>query len=295
MASPNQKRTANKVMMYSNKITVQDPASSKIMDIQIHSEDKKCIISKTLNKELQINLVRAEKQHQNDTLKKHLKSDLGKLDSEEEFRFMEKLADRLFKYSVSMFDDPEEENKILFVEISLDDELSSQLLILNDNGRTDFRRINMETSDANAKQIEKVRNQVAQVQNILVNNVQKTLEERQARLDKLEENADAMSSFSMAFGDKAEQVKHQEQAKARCPCMFFPGMAWLIKKCPCLACVGCCGDSRADAKGQSAEARKREKTKQANENIKKKRVNKNIEKSSGKKQSAPRKQNKKRR
>ena len=79
--------------------------------------------------------------------------------------------------------------------------------------------------------------------------------------------------------------------------MFFPGMQWLITKCPCLACVGCCGDTRADAKGQSAEAKKREKTAQYKDDLKKKSGAKKVEKSSGKtapKSSGKRKQTKKR-
>ena len=162
-------------------------------------------------------------------------------------------------------------------------------MVLNDSGRVDFRRLDMETADFNAKQIEKVRENVQQVQNILVNNVQKKLEERQARLDQLEDNCDAMSTFSEAFADQAKTVKEQEAAQARCPCMFFPGMAWLIKKCPLLACVGCCGESRADAKGVSAEKRKQAKTKQYKEDLKKKQTDKKINQSSPKKSTGKRK------
>ena len=199
MATPVQKRTANKIMMYSNKITIQPENASKIMDIQIHAASKKCIISQSMNKELQIKFVRAEEQQQNDNLKKFLKSDVGEIESEEEFQYMEKLAGRLAKYSGAMFNEGDGESgdeAVIYVEISLDDELSSQLLVLNDNGRFDFRRLNMETSDFNAKQIEKVRENVQQVQNILVNNVKNKLEERQARLDQLEDNCDAMSTVS---------------------------------------------------------------------------------------------------
>lgn len=223
-------RAANKVLLYSAKLTTSGNIS-KIRDIVIHRQKFRTVLTKTYDNMVMIDHHSTSPKSQLKTKKLYSNKTQGLISNQLELETIVKLSQRMLKYA-EVVKTEEVSGEILYVEISADDDQQTRLIILV-NHSLEFRRI-----DLNTVAIEKLKNQIGKVQDVLTDQITKQLEEREMVLSKLQEDCENMSHFASSFADSAKSVKIQEHTKERCACCLF----WFpsCKGC-CLKLSVCCG------------------------------------------------------
>lgn len=117
-----------------------------------------------------------------------------------ELENLEKMAGRLLKYAEAVTT-ANVEGEIVYVEISADDESQTRLIVLV-NHKLEFRRIDLETVE-----IEKVKGKIGVVQDVLADQIMKNLEEREQKLNQLQEDCENMSDWASSFESKASEIQ----------------------------------------------------------------------------------------
>lgn len=240
------------------------PENIQISDIVIQQPYSRSFLNKNLQSDGKINLehYRAEPGVQISTIN-DLKNEGDTVKNPDEFGLMKKLANRIHAYAIIIKGD--QSQKIWSIEINLSDSRNHRLIIIfnnniastlkkstNKNTKSNaadkdlgitFRwlsinnisQANSRGSIQNSRDLLKIKRQIKETTEVLEDQVNKQLQERETRLKHLKDNVDKMSDFSQTFAQAAHGIKETEQLSNNCPCCC----KCFLKKCPILACVGC--------------------------------------------------------